>query len=146
MLVLNIKWLILRAASNFPTAYVMNSFADLCFTTYLTNNVDTRDPIGLQKWRKSELEEKGRREGSYLGAAPVPSASTAYTTKDTLLPCFTLVDEGESTGTANVWRLSCQVSTFWRDRDTWFGFISTIHNCAWQQHYYFCNSEAYRIN
>ena len=35
MLVLNIKWLILRAASNFPTAYVMSSFADLCFTTYL---------------------------------------------------------------------------------------------------------------
>ena len=23
--------------SNFPTAYVMNSFADLCFTTYLLN-------------------------------------------------------------------------------------------------------------
>ena len=30
----NIKWLMLRAASNFQTAYVMNSFADLCFTTY----------------------------------------------------------------------------------------------------------------
>ena len=26
---------ILRAASNFPTAYDMSSFADLCFTTYL---------------------------------------------------------------------------------------------------------------
>ena len=25
----------MRAASNFPAAYVMNSFADLCFTTYL---------------------------------------------------------------------------------------------------------------
>ena len=25
----------MRAASNFPTAYVMSSFADLCFTTYL---------------------------------------------------------------------------------------------------------------
>ena len=69
----------------------------------------------------------------YLGAAPVPTASTAYTTKDTLLPSFTLVDEGENTGTANVWRLSCQVSTFWRDCYTWFGFISNVHNCAWQQ-------------
>ena len=28
------QWLIFRAASNFPTAYVINSFADLCFTTY----------------------------------------------------------------------------------------------------------------
>ena len=40
MLVLSIKWLILRAASNFPTAYVMNSFADLCFTTYLYYQYD----------------------------------------------------------------------------------------------------------
>ena len=42
MLVLNIKWLLLRTASNFPVAYVMYSFADLCFTTYLTeadNNI-----------------------------------------------------------------------------------------------------------
>ena len=30
----------LRAASNFPTAYVMNSFADLCFTTYLPYSLD----------------------------------------------------------------------------------------------------------
>ena len=34
MLVLSINDWILRAASNFLTAYVMNSFADLCFTTY----------------------------------------------------------------------------------------------------------------
>jgi len=27
----------LRAASSFPTAYVKNSFADLCFTTYFIN-------------------------------------------------------------------------------------------------------------
>ena len=36
----NISWLILRAACNFPTAYVMNSFADLCFTTYLYYQYD----------------------------------------------------------------------------------------------------------
>ena len=31
--------LVLRAASNFPTEYVMNSFADLCFTTYFKRQV-----------------------------------------------------------------------------------------------------------
>ena len=35
LIILHIKWLILRAASDFPKAYIMSSFADLCFTTYL---------------------------------------------------------------------------------------------------------------
>ena len=38
----------MRAASNFPKAYIINSFADLCFTTYLISEIFLHLPIVSQ--------------------------------------------------------------------------------------------------
>ena len=48
----------MRAASNFPTAYVMNSFADLCFTTYLLllspgPHLGDGQSAGTSRWHSS---------------------------------------------------------------------------------------------
>ena len=48
-------WLILRDASNFPTAYVLSSFADLCFTTYLLLHSIFTSCFLLVIWVKNKL-------------------------------------------------------------------------------------------
>ena len=73
------KWLILRVASNIPTAYayVMSSFADLCFTTYLCNRSEEREKgwmisskltftdrgiVNERIWHRSDGEDLGGNE------------------------------------------------------------------------------------
>ena len=63
--------LYLRAASNFPTAYVMISFADLCFTTYsgvilLSPGYRAPECRTWNKWKDLQSHKRRRKlQGSF---------------------------------------------------------------------------------